>query len=76
MYKEWMNTPPLTFQLTMRVHYDTDYENAFWNGTSMTFGDGKNTFYPLVDINVSAHEVSHGSQSKTPVLCTEICRAV
>ncbi|CAH6853822.1 Neutral metalloproteinase (modular protein) [Vibrio chagasii] len=26
----------------------------------MTFGDGKNTFYPLVDINVSAHEVSHG----------------
>lgn len=60
MYKEWMNTSPLTFQLTMRVHYSTDYENAFWNGTSMTFGDGKNTFYPLVDINVSAHEVSHG----------------
>jgi vibriolysin len=44
----------------MRVHYSTDYENAFWNGSSMTFGDGKNTFYPLVDINVSAHEVSHG----------------
>ena len=60
MYKDWMNTSPLTFQLTMRVHYGSDYENAFWNGTSMTFGDGKNTFYPLVDINVSAHEVSHG----------------
>ncbi|CAH6845497.1 Neutral protease [Vibrio chagasii] len=60
MYKEWMNTSPLSFQLTMRVHYSTDYENAFWNGSSMTFGDGKNTFYPLVDINVSAHEVSHG----------------
>ncbi|OOE82152.1 hemagglutinin [Salinivibrio sp. PR6] len=60
MYQDWMNTAPLTFQLTMRVHYGNDYENAFWNGSSMTFGDGKSTFYPLVDINVSAHEVSHG----------------
>ncbi|OOF00612.1 hemagglutinin, partial [Salinivibrio sp. MA427] len=60
MYKDWMNTAPLSFQLTMRVHYGNNYENAFWNGRSMTFGDGQNTFYPLVDINVSAHEVSHG----------------
>ncbi|GAA5644899.1 MULTISPECIES: vibriolysin [Vibrio] len=60
MYKDWMNTTPLTFQLTMRVHYGNNYENAFWNGSSMTFGDGYSTFYPLVDINVSAHEVSHG----------------
>ncbi|WP_429759310.1 M4 family metallopeptidase [Vibrio wakamikoensis] len=60
MFKDWMQTAPLTFQLTMRVHYGNNYENAFWNGSSMTFGDGKNTFYPLVDINVSAHEVSHG----------------
>tara|TARA_Y100001960_G_C14749167_1_gene867430 strand:+ start:267 stop:2090 length:1824 start_codon:yes stop_codon:yes gene_type:complete len=60
MYKDWMNTAPLSFQLTMRVHYGSSYENAFWNGSSMTFGDGKDTFYPLVDINVSAHEVSHG----------------
>ncbi|NVD08584.1 hemagglutinin [Vibrio sp. JPW-9-11-11] len=60
MYQDWMNTAPLSFQLTMRVHYGSEYENAFWNGSSMTFGDGKDTFYPLVDINVSAHEVSHG----------------
>ncbi|GLT18760.1 hemagglutinin/proteinase [Vibrio zhanjiangensis] len=60
MYRDWMNTAPLTFQLTMRVHYGNSYENAFWNGSSMTFGDGKSRFYPLVDINVSAHEVSHG----------------
>ncbi|SBS29528.1 Neutral protease precursor [Marinomonas spartinae] len=60
MYKDWLNTSPLTFKLTMRVHYGSNYENAFWNGTSMSFGDGKNRFYPLVDINVSAHEVSHG----------------
>jgi vibriolysin len=44
----------------MRVHYSSNYENAFWDGSAMTFGDGQNTFYPLVSLDVSAHEVSHG----------------
>lgn len=60
MYQDWLNTSPLDFQLTMRVHYRRGYENAFWNGSSMTFGDGQNTFHPLVSLDVSAHEVSHG----------------
>ncbi len=60
MYNNWYGVPPLPFQLTMRVHYSTNYENAFWNGSSMTFGDGASTFYPLVCMDVSAHEVSHG----------------
>jgi Zn-dependent metalloprotease len=60
MYNEWGFGPPLDFQLTMRVHYSTNYENAFWDGSSMTFGDGFTTFYPLVSLDVSAHEVSHG----------------
>jgi Zn-dependent metalloprotease len=60
MYNTWLGVPPLTFQLTMRVHYATNYENAFWDGSSMTFGDGYTRFYPLVSLDVSAHEVSHG----------------
>jgi vibriolysin len=60
MYNDWFGEPPLTFQLQMRVHYSNNYENAFWDGTAMTFGDGQNTFYPLVSLDVSAHEVSHG----------------
>lgn len=60
MYQDWLNTAPLTFQLIMRVHYSSNYENATWNGQVMSFGDGASMFYPLVDINVSAHEVSHG----------------
>nr|WP_284730705.1 M4 family metallopeptidase [Shewanella jiangmenensis] len=60
MYKDWYNTAPLTFQLEMRVHYGRSYENAFWDGRAMSFGDGANTFYPLVSLDVSAHEVSHG----------------
>ena len=60
MYQEYMNSAPLTFQLQMRVHYSNNYENAFWDGSAMTFGDGASTFYPLVSLDVSSHEVSHG----------------
>jgi vibriolysin len=60
MYSDWYNTAPLTFQLTMRVHYGSSYENAFWDGSAMTFGDGADRFHPLVSLDVSAHEVSHG----------------
>ena len=60
MYRDWFNQAPLTQKLKLRVHYDRDYENAFWDGQQMTFGDGKNTFHPLVGLGVVAHEVSHG----------------
>lgn len=60
MYQDWYNTAPITQKLRMRVHYDSGYENAFWDGSQMTFGDGASTFYPLVSLDVSAHEVSHG----------------
>lgn len=35
------------------VHYGTNYQNAFWNGTQMVFGDG----FPIDD--VTAHEMTH-----------------
>ncbi|MDW6005055.1 M4 family metallopeptidase [Vibrio mangrovi] len=60
MYQDWIGMSPLTFQLEMRVHYRRRYENAFWDGTGMTFGDGATYFYPLVSLDVSGHEVSHG----------------
>ncbi|ABC29284.1 Zinc metalloprotease (elastase) [Hahella chejuensis KCTC 2396] len=60
MYSEWFDTSPLNTKLKLRVHYSNGYENAFWDGSQMTFGDGASYFYPLVDINVVAHEVSHG----------------
>ena len=60
MYNTWYGVPPLPFQLTLRCHYSTNYENAFWNGSTMTFGDGYTTFYPLVALDIIAHEVSHG----------------
>ncbi|HEY4292314.1 M4 family metallopeptidase [Luteibacter sp.] len=62
MYLAYMNVPPLDNNqvLIMKVHYGTSYENAFWDGSSMTFGDGASTFYPLVSLDVTSHEISHG----------------
>ncbi|MBL0164869.1 MAG: M4 family metallopeptidase [Xanthomonadales bacterium] len=60
MYSAYVGVKALTFQLVMRVHYGSQYENAFWDGTTMSFGDGKTTFYPLVSVDVAGHEVSHG----------------
>ncbi len=60
MYNSWFGAPPLPFQLVMNVHYGRNYENAFWNGSSMNFGDGASTFYPLVSLDVTSHEISHG----------------
>ncbi len=66
MYHDWYGLEVLTkydgspMQLVMRVHYGSDYENAYWDGKQMTFGDGADFFYPLVSLGVGAHEVSHG----------------
>lgn len=51
------------------VHYGEGYDNAFWNGSAMTYGDGsyKNLgltevagFSPLTSMDVCAHEIGHG----------------
>lgn len=66
MYQDWYNIPALKksdgspMQLVMRVHYGNNYENAYWDGKQMTFGDGEDIFYPLVSLGVGAHEISHG----------------
>ncbi|MBV8801868.1 MAG: M4 family metallopeptidase, partial [Gammaproteobacteria bacterium] len=64
MYRKWYNIPALVddkgkaMMLIMRVHEYMD--NAYWDGSSMTFGDGIDMFYPLVSLGVGAHEISHG----------------
>ena len=75
MYRNWYNTAPLTFKLKMRVHYSRNYENAFWDGSQMTFGDGATTFYPLVSLDVAAHEVSHGFTEQNSGLVYSVSRA-
>jgi bacillolysin len=45
-----------------RVHYGTNYNNAFWNGYQMTYGDGDGSYMvPLsAGLDVAAHEMTHG----------------
>lgn len=72
LYTDWYGIEVLTqpddnalgkakpMQLVMRVHYGDAYENAYWDGKQMTFGDGEEAMHPLVSIGVGGHEVSHG----------------
>ena len=60
MYQDWLGQRPISGKLQMRIHYGTNYENAFWDGTAMSYGDGGSTFHPLVSLGVTSHEVSHG----------------
>ncbi len=43
------------------IHYSSNYANAFWNGSVMTYGDGNgSTFSPLTELDIIAHELTHG----------------
>jgi Zn-dependent metalloprotease len=49
-------------QLKSTVHYDQDYNNAFWDGQQMVFGDGDGEIFQGFTnaIDVTAHELTHG----------------
>ncbi|WP_283153803.1 M4 family metallopeptidase [Guptibacillus hwajinpoensis] len=49
------------------VHYGDNYNNAFWNGTYMVYGDGDGEFFiPLAaSLDVAAHEMTHGVTSNS-----------
>jgi thermolysin len=49
-----------------RTHYGRKYNNAFWNGSSMTYGDGDGTNYrPFDALDVVGHEMTHGITERT-----------
>lgn len=52
--------------ISSKVHYSTNYNNAFWNGSYMTYGDGDGTtFTPLVTLDICGHEMTHGVTERT-----------
>ncbi len=52
--------------LVSRVHFGSGYNNAFWNGSNMTYGDGDgSTFTPLTTIDICGHEMTHGVTERT-----------
>ena len=48
--------------LTSTVHYSHQYDNAFWNGGQMVYGDGDATLFDRFTkcLDVIGHELTHG----------------
>lgn len=48
--------------LIASVHYDREYNNAFWNGEQMVFGDGDGEVFLdfTIPVDVIGHELTHG----------------
>ncbi|MDC3413870.1 M4 family metallopeptidase [Aquibacillus sp. 3ASR75-11] len=49
------------------VHFGENYNNAFWNGRYMTYGDGDGEFMNTLSagLDVAAHEMTHGVTSNS-----------
>ena len=52
------------------VHYGKDYDNAFWDGTQMVFGDGDGKVFTrfTIAVDVIGHELTHGITEHTAAL--------
>ena len=49
------------YNLLSYVHYNSGYDNAFWDGTEMNYGDGDGSGYSyFTALDVCGHEISHG----------------
>jgi Zn-dependent metalloprotease len=48
--------------LDANVNYGTQFDNAFWDGTRMVFGNGDNAIFTdfTRDVDVPGHELTHG----------------
>jgi Zn-dependent metalloprotease len=48
--------------LKASVHFGRDYNNAFWDGESMVFGDGDGDLFNrfTISLDVIGHELTHG----------------
>jgi Zn-dependent metalloprotease len=48
--------------LIATVHYGQDYNNAFWNGEQMVFGDGDGELFNrfTISLDIIGHELAHG----------------
>ena len=49
-------------EIIQTVHFGQAYQNAFWNGEQMVYGDGDGSVFGnfTSDIDVIGHELSHG----------------
>ena len=55
------------------VHYEQDYDNAFWDGTQLVFGDGDGEVFDRFTkaVDVLGHELTHAVTERTAGLVYE-----
>ncbi|WP_107773395.1 protealysin inhibitor emfourin [Nocardioides sediminis] len=56
--------------VSITVHYGRDYDNAFWDGTQLVFGDGDREVFERFTrpVDVLAHEFAHAVTEHTAAL--------
>lgn len=58
--------------LMVAIHFSSNFDNAFWNGTFMVYGDGGSAFSALAGcLDVAGHEMTHGVIETTANLIYE-----
>ncbi len=57
-------------QIVSSVHFQSRYDNAFWDGTQMVYGDGDGTQFRAfsASLDVVGHELTHGVTQNTSAL--------
>ena len=58
------------FRLDSTVHYSQQYDNAFWDGQQMIYGDGDGEIFNrfTIALDVIGHELTHGVTQNTAAL--------
>jgi Zn-dependent metalloprotease len=64
-YREVLNRNSIdnrALDLVLNVHFGNKFNNAFWDGDEMTFGDGDSVIFSgfARSLDVVAHELAHG----------------
>jgi len=61
MYEDYLGQKPFVNEkIIQNVHYGYGMDNAFYEQGQLYYGDGDYLFYPMVALDVVAHEIAHG----------------
>ncbi|MCJ8274644.1 MAG: M4 family metallopeptidase, partial [Psychrosphaera sp.] len=61
MFESYLGQKPfLSQKIHQNVHYGNGMDQAFYNEGQVYYGDGDYIFFPMVALDVVAHEIAHG----------------
>jgi Zn-dependent metalloprotease len=61
-YMDWLSYDNTNSDLHLNCHYGRGYNNAYWDGDDMVFGDGDGVVFTNFanSLDVTGHELTHG----------------